>query len=176
MALLISTAVLTIAAVFSGILAGVFPRVPSNYLSIAIGIVIAVVAPLDRLIAPFHSEIFMYIIVPLIYFEGQTTRLYFVRRWWRQIIETAVLLVVASLVIAGFAVSLLGIPLAIAFVLAAISTRLMLRRLRPFRRGGLFQSGRRSCCGWNRSLMMLAESFCWKQWCFGFVAAIFSTR
>lgn len=118
MALLISTAVLTIAAVLSGILAGVFPRVPSNYLSIAIGIVIAVVAPLDRLIAPFHSEIFMYIIVPLIYFEGQTTRLYFVRRWWRQIIETAVLLVVASLVIAGFAVSLL----AIAFVLAAIST------------------------------------------------------
>lgn len=80
------------------------------------------VAPLDRLIAPFHSEIFMYIIVPLIYFEGQTTRLYFVRRWWRQIIETAVLLVVASLVIAGFAVSLLGIPLAIAFILAAIST------------------------------------------------------
>lgn len=122
MALLISTAVLTIAAVLSGILAGVFPRVPSNYLSIAIGIVIAVVAPLDRLIAPFHSEIFMYIIVSLIYFEGQTTRLYFVRRWWRQIIETAVLLVVASLVIAGFAVSLLGIPLAIAFVLAAIST------------------------------------------------------
>lgn len=122
MALLILTAVLTIAAVLSGILAGVFPRVPSNYLSIAIGIVIAVVAPLDRLIAPFHSEIFMYIIVPLIYFEGQTTRLYFVRRWWRQIIETAVLLVVASLVIAGLAVSLLGIPLAIAFVLAAIST------------------------------------------------------
>lgn len=38
------------------------------------------------------------------------------------LISTAVLLVVASLVIAGFAVSLLGIPLAIAFVLAAIST------------------------------------------------------
>lgn len=38
------------------------------------------------------------------------------------LISTAVLLVVASLVIAGFAVLLLGIPLAIAFVLAAIST------------------------------------------------------
>lgn len=38
------------------------------------------------------------------------------------LISTAVLLVVASLVIAGFTVSLLGIPLAIAFVLAAIST------------------------------------------------------
>ncbi len=176
MALLISTAVLTIAAVLSGILAGVFPRVPSNYLSIAIGIVIAVVAPLERLIAPFHSEIFMYIIVPLIYFEGQTTRLYFVRRWWRQIVETAVLLVVASLVIAGFAVSLLGSPWRLPLFWRRLAPRLMLRRLRPFRRGRLFQSGRRSCCGWNRSLMMLVGLFCWKQWCFGSVAAIFSTR
>lgn len=122
MALLISTATLIMAAVLSGILAGVFPRVPSSYMSIAIGVLIALVAPLNHLVAEFHSELFMYIVAPLIYLEGQTTRLYFVRQWWRQIVETAVLLVVVSLVVAGFAVSLLGIPLVVAFILAAIST------------------------------------------------------
>lgn len=122
MTLLISTATLLVAAIISGIVCGAIPRVPGNYISVLIGIIIALVAPLDHLVTQFHSEAFMYIIAPLIYFEGQTTRIHFVGHWLRQIIETAVLLVVISMVVAGFSVYLCGIPLALSFVIAAIST------------------------------------------------------
>lgn len=122
MTLLISTVTLVVAAVISGIVCGIIPRASGNYVSILIGFIIALIAPLNQLVAQFHSEAFMYIIAPLIYFEGQTTRIHFVGHWLRQIIETAVLLVVISLVVAGFSVYLCGIPLALSFVMAAIST------------------------------------------------------
>lgn len=122
MALLISTATLLVAAIISGIIYGAIPHIPGNYISILIGIIIALIAPLNHLVTQFHSEIFMYIIAPLIYFEGQTTRIHFVGNWLRQIIETAVLLVIVSMIVAGFSVYLCGISLAISFVIAAIST------------------------------------------------------
>lgn len=122
MEMLISTATLLVAAVVSGIICGLLPRVPGNYVSILVGIIIALITPLNGLVTQFHSEIFMYVIAPLIYFEGQMTRIYFVRSWWRQIIGTAVILVVVSTVAAGGAVYLLGLPLALSFVIAAIST------------------------------------------------------
>lgn len=121
MVMLISTATLIVAAIVSGIVCGLIPRVSGNYVSIIVGVVIALL-PLNQLIAQFHSEAFMYIIAPLIYFEGQTTRIHFVGHWLRQIVETAVLLVVASMVVAGFSVYWCGIPLALSFVMAAIST------------------------------------------------------
>lgn len=73
-------------------------------------------------IPPFHTEIFMYIVAPLIYFEGQSTRINLIGKRLRQILETAVLLVIVGTVFAGFSVSLLGIPLVLAFLMGALST------------------------------------------------------
>ncbi|MGF0082052.1 cation:proton antiporter [Limosilactobacillus reuteri] len=64
----------------------------------------------------------MYIVAPLIYFEGQSTRINLIGKRLRQILETAVLLVIVGTVFAGFSVSLLGIPLALAFLMGALST------------------------------------------------------
>lgn len=80
------------------------------------------IAPLNHLVAPFRSEIFMYIVAPLIYFEGQTTRINQVRQSMGQIVNTAVLLVLVMTIISGAALGWLGIPLAVAGLLAALST------------------------------------------------------
>ena len=64
----------------------------------------------------------MYIVAPLIYFEGQSTRINLIGKRLRQILETAVLLVIVGTVFAGFSVSLLGIPLALTFLMGALST------------------------------------------------------
>ena len=63
----------------------------------------------------------MYIVAPLIYFEGQSTRINLIGKRL-QILETAVLLVIVGTVFAGFSVSLLGIPLALTFLMGALST------------------------------------------------------
>lgn len=73
--MLVSTIILLLASVFSSIIAGFIPRFSINYISILVGIILALIIPLDELVAPFKSEVFMYIVAPLIYFEGQTTRM-----------------------------------------------------------------------------------------------------
>ena len=59
MTLLISTVTLVVAAVISGIVCGIIPRASGNYVSILIGFIIALIAPLNQLVAQFHSEAFM---------------------------------------------------------------------------------------------------------------------
>lgn len=70
----------------------------------------------------FQTEVFMYVVAPLIYFEGQATRINFVGSRLRQMIETAVLLVIAATILAGFSVTMLGVPIAFAFLMGALST------------------------------------------------------
>lgn len=120
--MLVSMAVLIAAAILSGILCSFIPRFSVNYISIIIGILIALITPLNKLVAPFHSEIFMYIVAPLIYFEGQSTSINLVGRGFKRIIETAVLLVIVGMVVSGFSLTLLGLPIAFAFLMGALST------------------------------------------------------
>lgn len=70
----------------------------------------------------FQTEVFMYVVAPLIYFEGRATRINFVGSRLRQMIETAVLLVIAATILAGFSVTMLGVPIAFAFLMGALST------------------------------------------------------
>ncbi len=119
--MLVSTIVLMIAAVLSSIISSFFPHFSINYISIFVGLIIGSVPFLNGRIS-FHTEIFMYIVAPLIYFEGQSTRINLIGKRLRQILETAVLLVIVGTVFAGFSVSLLGIPLALAFLMGALST------------------------------------------------------
>lgn len=113
--MLVSTIVLLLASVFSSIIAGFIPRFSINYISILVGIILGLIIPLNELVAPFKSEAFMYIVAPLIYFEGQTTRMNLVGKKFWQIIQTAIVLVLVATIFTGFAVSLLGVQLALAF-------------------------------------------------------------
>ena len=120
--MLVSTIILMVAAVLSSIISSFFPHFSINYISIFVGLIIGLVPFLNGRILPFHTEVFMYIVAPLIYFEGQSTRINLIGKRLRQILETAVLLVIVGTVFAGFSVSLLGIPLALAFLMGALST------------------------------------------------------
>lgn len=122
MTMVISTATILVAAIISSIISAFIPRLSINYISIIVGLIIALIAPLNHLVAPFHSEVFMYIVAPLIYFEGQTTRINQVRQSIGQIISTAVLLVLIMTAVSGAILFQLGIPVALAGLLAALST------------------------------------------------------
>lgn len=59
-------------------------KISVNYIAMAIGIVLAIIPQTNSLIESFSSEVFMGLIVaPLLFFEGQRTRLYSVLRSWR---------------------------------------------------------------------------------------------
>lgn len=122
MVIVISTATVLVAAIVASIISAFIPRLSINYVSIAVGVAIALTAPLNHLVAPFHSEVFMYIVAPLIYFEGQSTRINQVRQSIGQIVSTAVLLVLAMTFVSGTVLVWLGIPVALAALLSALST------------------------------------------------------
>lgn len=62
-------------------------RISVNYIVMAIGAAIALVPQTNSLIEDFSSELFMGLIVaPLLFFEGQRTRLYNVLCSWRAIL------------------------------------------------------------------------------------------
>lgn len=122
MTLIISTFVLIAAAVTASIIHVLMSRFSINYVSMMIGAIIALIGPLNKMVAPFHSEIFMYVVAPLIYFEGQATRLNLIRHSIWKIIWTAVILVIILMITSGTVLSLLRIPVALAFLMAALST------------------------------------------------------
>lgn len=122
MVLAISTATVLVAAIVSSIISAFIPRLSINYVSIGIGVAIALIAPLNHLVALFHSEVFMYIVAPLIYFEGQGTRINQVRQSIGQIVSTAVILVLAMTFVSSAGLAWLGIPVALAALLSALST------------------------------------------------------
>ncbi|VDG30787.1 sodium:proton antiporter [Lactobacillus pentosus] [Lactiplantibacillus mudanjiangensis] len=125
MGLVISTGALVVAAMVSIIINRRWlPRLSVNYVSMLIGAIIAVIPFLNGLVEEFNSEIFIGLIVaPLLYFEGQNTRLNLVGRHVKEIISLTVGMVVLCAVVAGLGTHwLTGLGLPLAFILAAIST------------------------------------------------------
>lgn len=124
MDLMISTFVLLLAAVLSIFLAQAFQKISVSYISMIVGGIIALIPILNSHIGNFNSEIFIGLIVaPLLFFEGQATRLRAVGQELKHIIQTAVVLVLLCLILSGFGVHLIaGISLPLAFILAAVST------------------------------------------------------
>lgn len=125
MTLLISTSILVVAAMVSIVINRRWlPRLSVNYVSMLVGAVIAVIPLLNGLVERFNSEIFIGLIVaPLLYFEGQNTRLNLVGRHAREILSLTVGMVVLCAVVAGIGTQLFaGVGLPLAFILAAIST------------------------------------------------------
>ena len=87
MELMISTFTLAIAAAISIIIAQAIDKVSVNYISMLVGIIIGLIPFLNSQIASFDSEIFMELIVaPLLFFEGQKTRIHNISRRIKEII------------------------------------------------------------------------------------------
>ena len=125
MELMISTICLTGAAIFGIVIHRQFFRhVASNYISPILGIIIALVPALNHLVATFHSEVFMEMIVaPLLFYDGMETRFNKVARNFRVIISLTVCMAILCAMAAGFGLAATGmVSLPLAFVLAAIST------------------------------------------------------
>lgn len=124
MELMISTICLTGAAIFGIVIHRQFFRhVASNYISPILGIIIALVPALNHLVATFHSEVFMEMIVaPLLFYDGMETRFNKVARNFRVIISLTVCIAILCAMAAGFGLAATGmVSLPLAFVLAAIS-------------------------------------------------------
>lgn len=80
-------------------------RISVNYIAMAIGAAIALVPQTNSLIEDFSSELFMGLIVaPLLFFEGQRTRLYNVLRSWRAIVGLTVIMIILATITAGFGI------------------------------------------------------------------------
>ena len=102
MELMISTFTLAIAAAISIIIAQAIDKVSVNYISMIIGIIIGLIPFLNQQIASFDSEIFMELIVaPLLFFEGQKTRIHNVGRRIKEIIGLTIIMVLLALIASG---------------------------------------------------------------------------
>lgn len=124
MELITSSFALAIAAALSIIIAQAFRKISVNYISMLVGIIIALIPILNKQIAAFNSEIFMELIIaPLLFFEGQTTRFHNVRQNLKKIIGITVIMVLFALIAAGFGAAWIGqISLPLAFIISSIST------------------------------------------------------
>ncbi|MBO3730122.1 sodium:proton antiporter [Lactobacillus paragasseri] len=124
MELMISTFTLAIAAAISIIIAQAIDKVSVNYISMIIGIIIGLIPFLNQQIASFDSEIFMELIVaPLLFFEGQKTRIHNVGRRIKEIIGLTIIMVLLALIVSGFSIHLLAdVSLPLAFIIGSIST------------------------------------------------------
>ena len=124
MELMISTFTLAIAAAISIIIAQAVDKVSVKYVSMLVGIIIGLIPFLNSQVASFDSEIFMELIVaPLLFFEGQKTRIHNIGRRIKEIIGLTVIMVLLALIISGFSIYLFtSISLPLAFIIGSIST------------------------------------------------------
>ena len=122
--MLISTVSISIIAALAIIIKRqFFPQVATNYVALVIGIIVALIPFTNHLIAEFHSEIFLGMIVaPLLFFEGQQVRLNLVVKTWRTIVSLTVTMVILCAIAATAMVYPLVGSLSVAVILAAIST------------------------------------------------------
>ena len=98
-------------------------KISVNYIALVIGMAIALVPQTNLLIENFNSEVFLGLIVaPLLFFEGQRTRLYSILRSCRAIVGLTVVMIVLATVVAGLGVYAIGLSLPLSFILASVST------------------------------------------------------
>lgn len=121
--LYVSTVVILMAVAVSNLMAQGVKRVAPTYINLLMGLLIGLVPLMNGLVLSFNNEIFMTaIIAPLLFFEGQNTRVLIVRRKRKLILGTAVGLALAIAIIVGLAVHVIGaVAWPLALIMVAIS-------------------------------------------------------
>jgi len=118
-----STVMILIAVAVSNLLAQEFKKIAPTYINLLMGLLVGLVPITNATILSFNNEIFMTaIIAPLLFFEGQNTRVLMVRKKRLLILETAGSMAVALAIVVGLAVHVIGeIVWPLALIVAAIS-------------------------------------------------------
>lgn len=124
MELLLSIFIILIALAVAESLAGFIPKFSANYIHLAAGIVLGLLPFTNTLILDFDNELFMiFILAPLIFFEGQNTPMLLVKTKLKRIIGLAMGLVIISAVAASELLHLsFHYSLALGLILVAIAT------------------------------------------------------
>ncbi|KIS02817.1 cation:proton antiporter [Paucilactobacillus wasatchensis] len=124
MELLISSFVLIVTVAISNIIARYIRGISSTYINLIVGVLVGLIPLTNHLVLEFNDEIFMiFVLAPLLFFEGQATPLMAVGKRAKSIVNTAVLLAAISAIIAAFAVhQLFSLIMPLALVIVAIST------------------------------------------------------
>ncbi|WP_125590856.1 cation:proton antiporter [Companilactobacillus jidongensis] len=119
-----SSIVLLIAVAVSSFISNLLPKISGTYISLIIGIIVGLIPLTNQAVLSFNDEIFMlFIIAPLLFFEGQKTKTYLVRRKIKNILSTAVFLAIISAVIGTIILhSVAGITFSLALIIISIST------------------------------------------------------
>lgn len=124
MGLMISSFIILVAVALSNIVARYVPGISSTYINLAVGILVGLVPLTNHLVLAFNNDIFMiFVLAPLLFFEGQATPLLIVRKKVKNIVGTAVLLAVASAALVALAIDqLFSLLIPVALIIVAIST------------------------------------------------------
>ncbi|MFD1420098.1 cation:proton antiporter [Lactiplantibacillus songbeiensis] len=118
-----STLMILIAVAISNLLAQGFKKIAPTYINLLVGLLVGLLPITNAAILSFNNEIFMTaIIAPLLFFEGQNTRVLIVRKMRRVTLETAVSMAAALAIVVGLLVHVIGgIALPLALIITAIS-------------------------------------------------------
>lgn len=124
MSLVISFTVLALAATLANLIQyQFFSKVSSSYFSMLLGCLIALFPIFNHLVGAFNPHLFMGLIVaPLLFFEGQSTRMNRVVRNWETIVGFTVVMVLLCAIAATASITWLVGSLPLAVILGALST------------------------------------------------------
>lgn len=125
MTYLLSTSVIIVAVIVSLIIHNRYlKKISVNYICIVMGMLIALIPTVNQAIETFNADFFMGVIIaPLLFFEGQNTRMNLVGRHLKLIVSLTIGMVILCAIAAGFMTKeILNLSLPLAFILAAIST------------------------------------------------------
>ena len=119
-----STFAILIAVAIALSMSKFIPRFPNNFISLLVGVLFGIIPLTNQYVLEFNNDIFMlFILVPLLFFEGHKTPLVNVLSNAKNIISTSVLLVMISAIFTAFLLStIFGLAFALSCVLVAIST------------------------------------------------------
>lgn len=123
MSMVIGMLIIFLAVVISNVGARFLPGVASTYINIGFGLIIGLWPLTNHFIPAFNNEMFMLLfLAPLLYFEGQRTPIFFVRKRLGSIMGTAIWLAIATAVIGAALLHwVFGEQLALALVIVAIA-------------------------------------------------------
>lgn len=118
-----SSIILLLTVAISILISKLIPKISGTYISLILGIILGLIPIIDQHVLAFNDEVFMLIVIaPLLFFEGQETKTYIVRKKIKNIFSTAIILAIISAIIGTFILqSTIGISAALALIIVAIS-------------------------------------------------------
>ncbi|WP_125565389.1 cation:proton antiporter [Companilactobacillus insicii] len=119
----ISLIILLFAVAISIIVSNIIPKLSGTYISLILGIILGLIPFTDSSVLAFNDKIFMLLVIaPLLFFEGQETKTYIVRKKLKNIFSTAIFLAIISAITTTLILhSVIGLSASLALIIVTIS-------------------------------------------------------